>query len=196
MDSKENTFCMKDLLIRTRSIRRFRQSDPVAQETLTSLVELTRYCPSGANRQPLRFLCLNTKEDCSFVTKHAKWAALLPEWHGPAEEEMPAAYILILIERGLAENAPYDSGIAAHTILLGASEKGLGGCMLGNIDRELLHERFGIDRNKYRIDLAIALGIPAEEPVIEDAGENTAYYRDETDCHRVPKRTLTDLVLM
>lgn len=191
-DTKYNV--LKEILIRTRSVRRFCHAESVAPETLNALVELTRYCPSGANRQPLKFLCLCEKEDCRFVTEHLKWAALLPDWEGPSEEEMPAAYILILLDRELAESAPYDSGIAAHAILLGASEQGLGGCMFGSVDREALYGRFGIYRERYRIDLAVALGKPAEEPYIEEAKDSTAYYRDPADRHHVPKRPLSELL--
>lgn len=190
----KSTENVSSLLLRTRSIRRFQDKGSLTPETLESLVELTRYCPSGANRQPLKYMCISKKEDCRFVTKHVKWAALLPEWEGPAEEEEPSAYILVMIDKKLSENAPYDSGIASHAILMGATEKGLGGCMLGNIDRESLHEYFGINRIRYRIDLAIALGVPAEEPVIEEAVETTTYYRDENDILHVPKRKLSELL--
>lgn len=185
---------VKELLIHTRSVRRFTNSESVTRETLSGLVELTRYCPSGANRQPLKFFCISGKEDCRFVTRHLKWAALLSDWEGPAEEEMPAAYILILVDRELTENAPYDSGIAAHAILMGAAEQGLGGCMFGSVDREALYERFGIEKEKYKIDLAIALGKPAEDPIIEEAKNSTKYYRDPGDMHHVPKRPLSEIL--
>ena len=43
---------IKELLLRDRSIRRFRQ-ESVSIDALRELVGLTRYCASGANRQPL-----------------------------------------------------------------------------------------------------------------------------------------------
>ena len=91
----------------------------------------------------------------------------------------------------------YDEGIIAQTILLAAVEKGLGGCMLGSINREKLFEELGIDRERYTIDLVIALGRPAQETVIDDIsiGESTAYYRDARGVHHVPKIRTEDLLL-
>ncbi len=91
----------------------------------------------------------------------------------------------------------YDEGIIAQTILLAAVEKGLGGCMLGSINREKLFEELGIDRERYTIDLVIALGKPAQETVIDDIsiGESTAYYRDARGVHHVPKIRTEDLLL-
>jgi len=116
---------------------------------------------------------------------------------GPEEGERPAAYILILCDQGIAKNKPIDDGIVAQTIMLGACEKGLGGCIFGNIRRAELSEALGIDPERYSIDLVIAVGKPKETVVITEVGENgsTAYYRDEQQVHYVPKRSLEELIV-
>lgn len=186
---------LEELLGKTRSIRKFRHETKIPAETLEELVELTRLCPSGGNRQPLKFLPVNTEEDCRFVSEHIRWAALLKDWDGPEESEKPSAYVLVLIDRTVCEKAPYDSGIAAHAMLLGAVERGFAGCMLGNIDRDALAEYFSIDKKRYVTDLVVALGEPGEESVVEETGTGTAYYRDEEGLFHVPKRKLSEILL-
>ena len=113
------------------------------------------------------------------------------------EGERPAAYILICCDQSLAKNKPIDDGIAAQTIMLGAVEKGYGGCMLANVKRSELAASLGLDPQKYSIDLVLALGKPKEEVVIVPVGEDgdVRYYRDENQVHYVPKRSLEDILL-
>ena len=186
---------LRDLLTKTRSIRKFNNEAEIPQETLYELCTLTRLCPSSGNRQPLRFKCVSDKEDCAFISQHIRWAGLLKDWDGPSESEKPAAYILILIDKETAERAPYDSGMAAHAIIMGAVEKGLAGCMLGVIDREEIAGHFSLSKEKYYLDLVVALGEPAEQSVTEDAEESTAYYRDADNLFHVPKRKAEDIIL-
>ena len=48
---------------------------------------------------------------------------------------------------------------------------------------------------KYDIDSVVALGKPAEKPVMEDAtGEDTKYYLDKEDVLHVPKRPLKKIL--
>lgn len=84
--------------------------------------------------------------------------------------------------------AKYDLGITAQTMLLGAVEKGLGGCILGAIDREKLRAHFSLDQD-LEIGLVLALGKPAEDVRIVDlpADGSIRYYRDEAGVHYVPK---------
>ncbi|MEJ5296703.1 MAG: nitroreductase family protein, partial [Armatimonadota bacterium] len=51
---------LKDLILRNRSYRRFRQERSVPVETLRELVELARLSPSAANLQPLKFLLVSS----------------------------------------------------------------------------------------------------------------------------------------
>ena len=97
----------------------------------------------------------------------------------------------------LRKNKSIDDGIAAQTIMLGAVEKGLGGCMFGSINRKQLAEDFSIDLEKYSIDLVLAIGKPKETVKIVDLPKNksTSYYRDEQGVHYVPKRALEDIIL-
>ena len=187
---------LKELLMKSRSYRRFDENYAVSTETLKELVELARYVPSTVNSQPLKFKIVNTPDENKKVFECLAWAGLLKDWDGPAEGERPSAYIIILCDLSVGKDKRYDDGICAQTIMLGAAEKGLGGCMFGSVKREKLAENLGIDTEKYSIDLVLALGKPVEEVKIVDLPESgsTAYYRDENNVHYVPKRSVEDLI--
>jgi len=187
---------LKELAARSRSCRRFDEGHRISEECLRELVELARLAPSAGNLQPLKFMLSRSPERNSAVFPFLKWAASLEDWSGPGEGERPSAYMIILGDGSIASDFGCDHGIAAQTILLGAAEKGLGGCMLGSIDREGLRESLKIPE-KYRILLVVALGKPAEKIVVEDAppGGGTRYYRDDKSVHHVPKRTLDELII-
>ncbi len=187
----------KDIVAKNRSYRRFVEADKISTETLTELIELARLVPSGANAQALKFMLVNSEEDNAKMFPTIGWAGALPDWDGPVEGERPAAYIIMLCDLEIGKNKQTDVGISAQTILLGAVEKGLGGCMLGNIKRSEIAEKFNIDTEKYSIDLVIALGKPNEDVRIVDVPESgkTAYYRDENTVHYVPKRSIDELIV-
>jgi nitroreductase len=186
---------LKELVCKNRSYRRFHQEAPVEIETLRELVDLARLSASGANRQPLKFILSCDPEANAAIFPHTRWAGYLQDWPGPAEGERPAAYILILGDTGIAKSFGCDHGIAAQSIMLGATELGLGGCMLGALDRDALRRTLDIPE-QYDILLALALGKPKETVVLEEVEPEGGirYYRDEAGVHHVPKRALDALI--
>jgi nitroreductase len=187
---------LKDLILKNRSYRRFHQDAPVALETLRELVDLARHSASGSNRQPLKYILCCDPEVNADVFPHLAWAGFLTDWDGPAEGERPAAYIVILNDKEITATPGCDHGIAAQSMMLGASEKGLGGCIIGSIEKDELRKVLDIP-DQYEILLVLALGKPAEKVVIEDIGPDGSYryYRDDEGVHHVPKRTLKELIL-
>lgn len=186
---------LKDIVFRTRSYRRFDESQRISTETLENLVALARLSASGANRQPLKYLLYNTSEDCARVFPSVLWAAYLKEWGGPEPGERPSAYIIVLGDREIAEGFGVDHGIAAQSIMLGATEAGLGGCMIASIRREKLREEFNISE-RFEILLILALGKPVEKVIIDEIRDgDVKYWRDEKGNHHVPKRPLNDLII-
>lgn len=184
------------LVKKNRSYRRFDQSYAITKETLLKLVGTARFCASGHNRQSLRYICSCAPEWNKKIFDTLGWAAYLPKWPGPAEGERPTGYIVILADSSEWIWMIADLGIAAQTILLGASNMGLGGCMLGNINKKKLHKALGIS-DPLEVQLVIALGRPAEKIVVEDISGSGSikYYRTEDDVHHVPKRVLKDLLM-
>ena len=120
----------------------------------------------------------------------------MKDWPGPLPEERPAAYIIILGDTEISKSFACDSGIVSMSILLGATEKGLGGCIIGAIDREGLRAALKI-RAAYEILLVIALGKPREEVEVESVKSDgdIKYWRDKDGKHHVPKRKLDDLIV-
>ena len=186
---------LKDLIKTNRSTRRFHQDVAIDVHTLKELIELARLTPSAGNRQPLKYIlsCSPTSNDLIF--HHLTWAVYLKSWPGPAEGERPAAYIILLGDKVLATDFGYDAGIAAQSILLGAVERGLGGCIIGLVNREKLKTALDLPEH-LEILLVLALGKPAEEVVIEPMGADgkIEYWRDGKGVHHVPKRALDELV--
>jgi nitroreductase len=187
---------VRDLLAANRSYRRFREEQKMDRDTLVGLVDLTRLCPSAANRQPLRYLLSWESERNARVFAHLRWAAALRDWNGPAPGQRPAAYIVILADTRIWRQYDWDCGIAAQSMLLGAVEQGWGGCMIASIDREGLRAALGIAEH-LEIVMVLALGKPDETVVIEDGQlpEPRPYWRDGESVHHVPKRPLSDLLV-
>ncbi len=187
---------IKDLVMRNRSYRRFFQDHSVDIGTLRELVDLARLSASAANLQPLKYILSCDPKKNSMIFRHLGWAGYLKDWPGPDEGERPAAYIIILLDTSISKQAGCDHGIAAQSILLGAVQRGLGGCMIASIQRSQLAEALDIPK-RYEILLVIALGKPRETVQIEQLGEgeDIQYWRDEDGIHHVPKRVLDDLII-
>jgi len=187
---------LKELVLKCRSYRRFQEDVAVGMDTLRELVDMARCTASATNRQPLKYILSCNPERNAQIFSCLHWAALLKTWTGPAEGERPPAYIIILGDKSVAPSFNVDHGIAAQTILLGAVEKGLGGCMLAAIDRDELKRLLALP-DRMDVLLVIAIGKPKERVVIDalEPGGNTNYYRDKNDVHHVPKRGLAEVVV-
>lgn len=186
---------IKEIVMRNRSVRRFNREREIAENELLDLVDLARMSASAANRQPLKFKLSWRPETNEIIFPKLAWAGYLNEWEGPREGEKPTAYIIILGDTTIADNYFVDHGIAAQSILLGAVEKGLGGCMIAAFDRESMREDLEIPKHLEPL-LVIALGEPGEKIVLEEVKDgDIRYYRDEDSIHHVPKRPLKDIVI-
>ncbi len=181
---------LRDLVVKNRSYRRFHQDVPIELETLRELVDLARLSPSAANRQALKFIISNDPQKNALIFPHIRID------NDPVEGERPSAYIIILEDTRIKLILACDYGIAAQTIHLGAVEKGFGGVMVGNINRDGLRKALEISSD-YEILLLLALGKPKEEMVIETVGPdgNTQQWWDDKRVRHVLKRSLDDIIV-
>ncbi len=187
---------LKELVQKNRSYRRFHEDVAVDAATLRELVDLARLSASGANLQPLKYILSNEAKRNAAIFETLAWAGYLKDWSGPEEGERPSAYIVVLGDTSIRPNFGVDPGIAAQSILLGATEKGLGGCILASIQRDRLRDALGIDEG-YKIELVLALGKPKETVVLDPVGPDgeIKYWRDADGVHHVPKRALDEIII-
>lgn len=186
---------LKELIFKTRSYRRFDESYRIDEKTIESLIDLARLSASGANKQPLKYLYFNSVKDCEKIFPYLAWAGYLTEWPGPDKGERPAGYIIMLGDRSISDIFGIDHGIAAQSIMLGATEAGLGGCIIASIKREELINELSIPDN-LEILLVLALGKPVENVIIEELkNSDVKYWRDSDKNHHVPKRSLKELIV-
>jgi len=188
---------LQDLIRRNRSYRRFYQEAGIERQQLLEWIDLARQTASGANLQPLKYILSYDHARNESIFSLLKWAGYLKDWNGPAEGERPSAYIIMLSDKEIRPNSSVcDQGIACQSILLGATEAGFGGCILGAVDFGRLRDVLQIPERLEPI-LVIALGKPKERIVLEEVNlsGDIKYYRDANGVHHVPKRKLEDLIV-
>ena len=188
---------LKELIQSSRTIRRFYQDELILETTLIDLIDLARLSPSAGNIQPLKYVISNTPSKNDLIFSCLGWAGYLKDWPGPEKGEQPSAYIIILGDLSICRDFGCDHGIACQSIMLGAREKGLGGCIIGAIQRQKLKSILKLS-DQYDILLVLALGKPKENVIIEEISNNQEiqYYRDSDQCHHVPKRKLEDIIIV
>jgi len=193
---KEERQMLSDLVRKNRSCRRFYQSHAVERETLEGLVNLARLSASGANLQPLKYVLSCQAPANADIFSCLAWAGYLRDWPGPEEGERPAAYIVMLGDTDISKGFGFDPGIAGQSILLGARERGLAGCMIGAVNKDKLSDLLGIPA-RFEVLLVLAIGKPKETVEVEPVGSDGSikYWRDGDDVHHVPKRNLEDIII-
>ena len=132
---------IKELVARTRSFRRFHESEPVTMEVLYELIDLARLAGSARNVQPLKYLPVNTPKINNRIFPTLTWAGYLKDWPGPPAGERPAAYIVCLLDTTLSSGADCDLGIATQNILLGSAEKGIVKITAAGDSRSAVHQQ-------------------------------------------------------
>lgn len=185
-----------DLIKANRSCRRFDEKHQVQSQTLVELVELARMSPSAGNLQPLKYILSSNPSTNAHIYECLKWAGYLEDWPGPQPGERPTAYIVVLHDTRICKKVDCDHGIAGQSILLGAREKGLAGCMIAAVNHPKLSRTLNMAEH-FKTLLVLALGKPKEKSVAEvlnDTGD-IRYWRDADMVHHVPKRSVNEIIL-
>jgi nitroreductase len=185
-----------DLIKANRSCRRFDEQYPITIPILRELVDLARLSASAANLQPLKYVLTCEPGINAKIFECLKWAYYLKEWPGPAPGQRPGGYIIMMNDTRISKTLDCDHGIAAQSILLGARERGLAGCMLAAVNRPKLGTLLKIPQH-LQIMLVLAVGKPLESIVIDDLEPegDLRYWRDAQEVHHVPKRRLEDIIV-
>ena len=182
---KHGTPSLSTLLVKNRTVRRYKQDAHVTAEQLRSIVEVNTKIASAMNRQALRYR-LVTGDDV------APLRGIL--FREPARSEAATAFIVIYTAIPEDRYIDIDLGISLQSMALKATELGLNCLIKGNIDRGLIKELFHDTVNE---PLAVLCIGKAAESVflkpVEDSSDLTPYTKD--GVHYVPKLRLDDIVI-
>lgn len=188
---------LTELIVTSRTCRRFQSAVGLTEGILTDLVNMARLSPSARNGQVLRYALVADpgarRELFGLITLGG---AFKPEQR-PTAAQQPGAYIVILGPEKLEGFALMDVGIAAQSVNLAANASGLACCMVGAFNKPALHKLLDVPAD-LDAKLVLALGVPAEDRQIAPLGPDgdTAYFRDDHDVHWVPKRALDDIIVI
>lgn len=182
---------LESLLKRNRSFRGYDRSVEVNEDQLMEMVKTITWVASGMNAQPLRFR-LVTGDEAAKVHSLVKLGAALPEEHLPHPGEEPSAYIVISSIAEVNRIVDIDLGIAAQSILLKATEMGLGGIIILNFKPDEVQQALSMERRPLAV---LGIGKPAERIFLMpcNEGDPLAYYRKD-GVHYVPKIKVEDLI--
>ena len=189
---------LKDIVKKSRSYRVFDESYKLEKQDLVDLIELARFSPCGKNGQYLRFIPIYKEEILKEIYPYLAWAAYLKDWGGPTEGERPTGIILVVSKEGSLTDPilSCDIGIVSQSIMLGAVEKNLGGCIIRALNRKKIAEVLNLS-DDYIIHVALAIGKPNQEVIVEDIheGDDIKYWMDKDKTHHVPKIVLDDIII-
>lgn len=184
-----NHLSLDTLLHRNRSYRGYDPSRRVTEEELRELVRVVSLTASGMNRQVLRFRPVLEPE---LILPHITLGAALPDEHLPKPGTEPSAFLVVCSTVPEDKVMDIDLGFAAQSILLKATQMGLGGIFILNFRKEAVKEALSLPLEPVAI---IAIGKPAESVfLLPSDGENLKYYRKE-GVHYVPKLTINHLII-
>lgn len=187
---------LTELLQKTRSFRSFDRSVPVTREDLAELVGCVRFTPSSMNAQMLKFRPVTDAAECETVLAATRWAGKLPQMKLPPTGHEPLSYLIICADLSVLPNADKfdtDVGIAAEVLMLAATERGLGGCIIGSFNRAQIASLLP---SHVVPKLVLAIGRPDEQVKLTDpAPDGSVTYYRRNGIHYVEKRRTEDLLL-
>ncbi len=184
---------LHELLLETRSIRRFKQEE-IPMEDLRDMINDVRLAPSGNNVNELRYIVITDKALRDEISKLTYYAASLPRELGePKENEHAMAYILILSPKKPSIHMHVNTGIAAEILVLSAREKGIGSVMMKNFNVTKVNELLNVPED-YTAELLIPLGYADHtSTIVEVKDGDTHYYVDDDVNYYVPKYEIDDI---
>ncbi|MFH1213148.1 MAG: nitroreductase family protein [Candidatus Neomarinimicrobiota bacterium] len=183
---------MVAILKSRRSIRQFRP-EPIDKAILLDCIECARLAPSARNLQPLEYCLVTDPELAEETFSLLRWAAYIAPEGNPLEAQHPTAYLAVMIDKDLMQSRyANDAGAAIENFIIAAWAHGIGTCWIASVEREKLRTLLEIP-DKYEIDSVIAVGYPAEAPVVETATD-IHYWKDSQHVLHVPKKPLSAIL--
>ena len=188
---------LNELLTTSRTCRHFQKGAGLSEATLSDLVDLARISPSARNAQVLRYAIVADAAARRQMFGLITMGGALTESQRPTADQEPGGYIVILAPEKLDAFGLMDVGIAAQSVNLAANDRNLACCMIGAFNkpgvRALLEIPADLDPR-----LVLALGAPAQKRELAplNADGSTTYFLDDEGVHRVPKRSLDEVLVV
>ena len=149
---------LKDVILQRKSIRGY-EDKQVPEDKLNAVLEAARMAPSGANRQPWKFVVVRDTER----RKHLS-AASGGQGH-VAEAPIVIAAVGTMPENMMACDVPgypVDLSIAVDHMTLAAVDEGLGTCWIGAFNQDKARDTLGVPKN-CKIVALLTLGFPRDQ---------------------------------
>jgi nitroreductase len=149
---------LKDAIIKRKSIRGY-EDTPVPEEKLNAVLEAARMAPSGANRQPWKFVVVRDAEK----RKELGTAA-------GGQGHVAGAPVVIAAVGTMPENMmmcevpgyPVDLAIAIDHMTLAAVDEGLGTCWIGAFKQDRARHILNVP-DTCKIVALLTLGFPKDQ---------------------------------
>lgn len=198
---KHSTPSLNTLLVKNRSIRRYRQDFVVTEEQLRTIVEVNVKLGSAMNRQALRFRIVTDDAEGEVNAASTDKVNALRDilFREPARPESARAYIIVYSTIPEERYIDIDLGISLQSMALKAAELGLNCLIKGNIDKDGLSSLFGTGDGLEPVAV-LCVGKAAEsvflKPVSADSsGEPDLKPYTKEGVHYVPKLQMDTILL-
>jgi len=143
-----------ELLLSRRSIREFK-TEPIPEDILERVLDISRYAPTSRNTQSYYFKLIDQKETL-------RWLSEIREGSSTPIGKAPMA-VAICADPQISKRHIQDGCIGAYHFMLAAWSLGLGTCWIAAMDREDVKERLNIPQSHY-IATITPLGYPLHAP--------------------------------
>ena len=153
---------LNEIITQRTSVRKFEPQRP-STDTLLQIWEAARQAPSAVNKQPWRFVVINTEEKLSEIQK-----AYNREW-------FQSAPVVIAVVGNHNESwhradgkdhCDIDVAIATEHIALKATELGLGTCWVCNFDVAIANKVLGTSQGE-EVCVLVPIGYPSADAPIK-----------------------------
>ena len=160
-NTRKNTLAIDEQFVERWSSRQF-NGTALTENERAQLFEAARWSPSCFNEQPWFFLLPENPE------KHAKFLSLLMEGNRAWVEKAGLLCYQISARHFRHNDKPnhhyaYDAGAAWMALALRAHSMGLSAHAMAGFDTEKSYSVLGVDKSRYEVLSAIAIGWPLEE---------------------------------
>lgn len=161
-----------EMIKERKSVRKYKD-EKVSHELIKQIIEVARFAPSWANLQVARYTVIDDEEKIAKIAqegvkgfaynvktlKNAKGVMVLSFVKGKSGKfDATADYVT---SKGSSWEV-FDAGIACQTFCLAAHEKGVGTCIFGVIDDEVIAEIADLPKDE-AVAAIITFGLMTDE---------------------------------